>query len=127
MKKGEAEGYSYNKKEMLIYNSRNIPVGGITTPDNRIYLSDIYKTEHSAFLEVTIGHEFIHAYHHMKFGSSTNASYSEYSAYQYSIDFSLKNRNVIDVSNLNFYRSQQLNFRKDKTGRYDYKNIPGFN
>ena len=125
MQKGEVEGYSYDSKEMVIVGPKGA-AGGITTPDRRVYISDIYKTFPNAFLEVTIGHEFIHSYQRMTFGSNYNPSYSEFSAHQYSIDFSLKNSNIIDGSNLKFYQSEQLNFKKDKTGRYNYQNIPGF-
>lgn len=123
MKKGEVAGYKYNAKEQLIY-GKDGAVGGITTPDGRIYISDTFGSySNTSFLEGTIGHELVHSYQHMKFGSSYNSSYSEFSAYQYSIDFSIKNN--FDSSMTQQYKSYQSSYTKGPKS-YNYQNIPGF-
>lgn len=123
MKKGEVAGYKYNSKEQLIYGSGGA-VGGITTPDGRIYISDIFSSyADTSFLQGTIGHELVHSYQHMKFGNSYNSSFSEYSAYQYSIDFSIKNN--FDSSMTKQYRNYQSGYTKGPKS-YNYQNIPGF-
>ena len=120
---------TYNSKIKLIYASGEA-VGGFTTPDGRIFISDIYINSTVSYLQVTLGHEFIHAYHHMFFGSKYNQSNSEYSSYQFSIDFSIK-YNSIDFPN-NGITQQTLNdFQKFQSdyiynSNYRYQLIPGF-
>lgn len=112
----------YNSKDELIYVGKQA-VGGVTIGGNSIYISDTFASYPSMFLESTIGHEFVHSYQHMKFGSNYNSSYSEFSAYQYSIDFSLKNK--FDSSMTQQYRSYQSGYTKGPKS-YNYQNIPGF-
>jgi hypothetical protein len=112
----------YNSKDELIYVGKQA-VGGVTIAGKSIYISDTFASYPSMFLEGTIGHEFVHSYHHQKFGSSYNSSYSEFSAYQYSIDFSLKNN--FDSSMTQQYRSYQSGYTKGPKS-YNYQNIPGF-
>ncbi|UYW02002.1 RHS repeat-associated core domain-containing protein [Flavobacterium agricola] len=119
MKKGEVEGAYYNPDNQSIINNDS-RVGGINTPDNRIYISDIYKN-YPLHLEVTIGHELIHSYHRTIFGNNYSQSYSEHAAYQYSIDFTAKHnmaRTMEEFQNFQAkYKSNDL---------YNYKLIPGF-
>ncbi len=122
MKKGEVEGFSYNKKEMMIVGPEG-GAGGITTPDGRVYISDYHKFLPNDFLQATLGHELIHSYHHMKFGSNYVQSYSEFSAYQYSIDFS-KNSSVMDKSMMRQFTIDQKSYTRNSN--YNYQNIPGF-
>jgi hypothetical protein len=106
----------------MIYNSDKNAVGA-TTAGDRIYFSDIYKTYPNVYLEGTMGHEFIHSYHHMRFGNNSNSSYSEFSAYQYSIDFSLKNNLGADY--INVFRNYQKSYKQGPAS-YNYNKIPGF-
>lgn len=122
MKNGEVAGYSYNSKEMMIVGPEG-GTGGITTPDRRIYISDYHKALPNDFLQATLGHEFIHSYHHMIFGSNYVQSYSEYAAYQYSIDFTTKS-SVMDQSMTRQFKIDQRSYIRNSN--YNYHKIPGF-
>jgi hypothetical protein len=112
----------YNSKDELIYVGKQA-VGGVTIGGNSIYISDTFASYPSMFLESTIGHEFVHSYQHMKFGSNYNSSYSEFAAYQYSIEFSRCN-----LSSDTGYLKAMQDFQKGYTrsNSYHYSNIPGF-
>ena len=59
----------------------------------------------------------------MKFGVNYVQSYSEYAAYQYSIDF-VKNSSVMDKSMMKQFISDQKSYSKNSN--YNYHKIPGF-
>jgi RHS repeat-associated protein len=118
----EIDGLTYNRKDQMIYDQGEA-VGGITTVDRRIYISDAAKYfGEKAFLKLNIGHELIHSYQRMTLGSNYIRSYSEHAAYQYSIDFA--KRNSYQQTSIKFYVSQQKLFKYN--AGYNYKLIPGF-
>lgn len=120
MKKGEVEGYSYNKKDMMLHNPKNEQVGGISL-NGTTYISDGVSSYGSAFLEMTVGHEFIHDYHNKIFNGNYNHGSSEYAAYQYTTDF--MKCNGFETGGYNKILQGYQRYSNDK---YHYGNIPGF-
>jgi len=72
-------------------NSQMISVGndqaGGFSLNGTTYISDGVASYGSEFLEVTIGHEFVHDYHNKIFNGNYNHSASEYAAYKYTINY----------------------------------------
>jgi hypothetical protein len=101
--RNDIEGVSYNRKDEKLYVGTD-PAARITTPDGRIYIADRIKSYGLEMLKVTVGREFVHFYQPIIFGSSYNQGYSEYSAYQYFINFSLQH-NFAPIY-INFFREQ---------------------
>ncbi len=119
----DGDGATYNSKDQKIYYNGEA-TAGITTFDRRIYIANGIKAYGADFLEETIGHEFIHSYQHMTFGNSYNSTYSEYSAYQYSINFAISHN--FAQPQINFFRLQQGGYTKSPSSNYNYNRIPGF-
>src|SRR5690625_5029774 len=110
--------YTYDKNSEFILVNNKEPIRAITLKSSRaIYISD-YIFKHSVdFFQATLGHELIHTYHYMK--GMNNLSNSEYSAYQYSIDF-------YDSKGWNSSKFYDLQKQYNLNCSYDYQNIPGF-
>jgi hypothetical protein len=110
--------YTYDKESGFILFNKIEKLGGITFKSSKtIYISNFVFKHSTDFFHVTLGHELIHSYHYMK--GMNNLSNSEYSAYQYSIDF-YKSK---EWNTKEFYRIQNEYILNDS---YDYKKIPGF-
>ena len=109
----------YNtKSEMITVGSSE--AGGFSF-NRTTYISDGVASYGSAFLEATIGHEFIHDYHNKIFNGNYNHGSSEYAAYQYTVDFMKCNN--FQTGGYNQILQQYKGYSND---RYHYGNIPGF-
>lgn len=109
----------YDTKSELILVGK-VEAGGISF-NGITYISDGVLNYGLAFLEATMGHEFIHDYHNKIYKGNYNHSSSEYAAYQYTLDFMKCNGFETNDSStmLKFYQ-------KYSNDKYHYSNIPGF-
>lgn len=122
LKSSDGEVYTYNPKTRYINSSIGDVIGGIQTNGN-IFIANAYRYKSNILLLVgTIGHELIHSFHAMKFGSDFRSRFSEYSAYSYSIDF-FRNNNL-NSNDIGGYIQQRNSYTPNPL--YDYKLTPGF-
>ena len=77
----------YNMRSQMITVGSLGEQGGISF-NGVTYISDGIQQYGNEFLQMTIGHEFIHDYHNKIFNGNYNHSASEYAAYKYTINFS---------------------------------------
>lgn len=113
--------YTYNSKTQYITSSDGAnEIGGIQQ-GGVIHIADVFM-HNPLILEATLGHEFIHAYHHKIFGNNFSISSSEHVAYSYSVDFYTKNNLDPDVlRGLKYSRDWYVGSEE-----YGYKLTPGF-
>jgi hypothetical protein len=78
---------NYNTKSEMITVGSLGEQGGISF-NGITYISDGIQQYGNEFLQMTIGHEFVHDYHNKIFNGNYNHSASEYAAYKYTLDFS---------------------------------------
>lgn len=70
-----------------------------------------------------MGHELVHSYDRMRFGSAYNSSYSENAAYKYSYNTAVNYS--VRSSYSSFFKSA-LKTYSASSAPYNYKLIPGF-
>ncbi|CAA9202861.1 hypothetical protein FLA105534_04286 [Flavobacterium bizetiae] len=119
----EGEVFSYNSKTKYINSDAgSTQIGGISG-NGHIYIANAFRYRlNTLYLEATLGHELIHTYHAMHFGTNYKTIYSENAAYSYSYDFYKKNNLMYDeMISLKQSRDSYMSHED-----YDYKKIPGF-
>lgn len=94
-------------------------VGGFSW-DGTTYISDGVTSFGSEFLEVTIGHEFVHDYHNKIFNGIYNHNASEYAAYRYTINYMKDSISL--KQNVQAYTDLQRNYAN---GGNRYNKVPG--